>query len=158
MKKLSSAGPVCGTATSTFSEEPFPRIETFYLKYVRKPRDMTILLYVPEYHTVIQSPMVMTDVSAVNDLLKDEETRIKKFLERLANKLKAAGIGGKVKSVGGNPGEVVCKIAIEDKVTLIVIGSRGMSTIRRTLMGSVSDYVMHHARVPVLICKDINKD
>lgn len=36
----------------------------------------------------------MTDVSAVNDLLKDEETRIKSFLERKANKLKAAGVSG----------------------------------------------------------------
>lgn len=62
-------------------------------------------------------------------------------------------VGGKVKSVGGNPGEVVCKVAATDKASLIVIGSRGMSTIRRTLLGSVSDYVMHHAHVPVLICK-----
>lgn len=58
-----------------------------------------------------------------------------------------------MKSVGGNPGEVVCKVAATDKASLIVIGSRGMSTIRRTLLGSVSDYVMHHAHVPVLICK-----
>ena len=62
-------------------------------------------------------------------------------------------IGGKVKSVGGNAGEVICKVANDEKAGLIVIGSRGMGTIRRTLLGSVSDYVMHHAHVPVLVCK-----
>ncbi|CAL1541871.1 unnamed protein product [Lymnaea stagnalis] len=125
----------------------------FFMKNVYKPNDHVILLYVPEYHTVIQSPMVMTDVSVVTDLLQDEEKRIKGFLEQLGQKLKAAGIGGKVKSVGGSPGEVVVKVANEEKAHLIVIGSRGMGTIRRTLIGSVSDYVMHHAHVPVLVCK-----
>uniref|UniRef100_A0A0B6YAI6 UspA domain-containing protein n=1 Tax=Arion vulgaris TaxID=1028688 RepID=A0A0B6YAI6_9EUPU len=125
----------------------------FYMKHVHKRSDHLVVLYVPEYHTVIQSPMVMTDVSVVTDLLKNEETRIKSFLELLGNKLKKAGVGGKVKSVGGNPGEVVCKVANEEKANLIVIGSRGMSTLRRTLLGGVSDYVMHHAHIPVLICK-----
>ncbi|PVD25156.1 hypothetical protein C0Q70_15654 [Pomacea canaliculata] len=97
--------------------------------------------------------MVMTDVSVVTDLLQDEEKRIKTFLETLGNKLKSHGIGGKVKSVGGSAGEVICKVANDERANLIVIGSRGMGTIRRTLLGSVSDYVMHHAHVPVLICK-----
>ncbi|KAH9496374.1 hypothetical protein Btru_010753 [Bulinus truncatus] len=129
------------------------------MKNVYKPHDHVILLYVPEYHTVIQSPMVMTDVSVVTDLLQDEEKRIKSFLEQLGQKLKAAGIGGKVKSVGGSPGEVVVKVANEEKANLIVIGSRGMGTIRRTLIGSVSDYVMHHSHIPVLVCKhpDVHK-
>lgn len=131
----------------------------FFMKNVYKAHDHVVLLYVPEYHTVIQSPMVMTDVSVVTDLLHDEEKRIKGFLEQLGQKLKAAGIGGKVKSVGGNPGEVVVKVSVEEKANLIVLGSRGMGTIRRTLLGSVSDYVMHHSHIPVLVCKhpDVHK-
>jgi len=125
----------------------------YYMNNVHKKDDHVVLLHVPEYHTVIQSPMVMTDVSVVTDLLQDEEKRIKQFLEQLGAKLKNHGIGGKVKSVGGNAGEVICKVANEEKAGLIVIGSRGMGTIRRTLLGSVSDYVMHHAHVPVLVCK-----
>jgi len=125
----------------------------YYMKNVHQARDHVVLLHVPEYHTVIQSPMVMTDVSVVTDLLQDEEKRIKAFLETLGTKLKQHGIGGKVKSVGGNAGEVIVKVANEEKAGLIVLGSRGMGTIRRTLLGSVSDYVMHHAHVPVLVCK-----
>ncbi|XP_076447324.1 universal stress protein Sll1388-like [Babylonia areolata] len=125
----------------------------YYMKNIHKHGDHVILLHVPEYHTVIQSPMVMTDVSVVTDLLQEEEKRIKTFLEELGSKLKSHGIGGKVKSVGGNAGEVICKVANDEKAGLIVIGSRGMGTIRRTLLGSVSDYVMHHSHVPVLVCK-----
>jgi len=131
----------------------------FYMKNVYKKEDHVVMLYVPEYHTVIQSPMVMTDVSVVTNLLAEEEKRIKGFLEQLGQKLKAAGIGGKVKSVGGNPGEVVVKTAQEEHAGMIILGSRGMGTIRRTLVGSVSDYVMHHAHIPVLVCKhpDVHK-
>ncbi|KAJ8321409.1 hypothetical protein KUTeg_001039 [Tegillarca granosa] len=36
---------------------------------------------------------------------------------------------------------------------LIVTGARGAGTVRRTLMGSVSDYLVHHSHKPVLVCK-----
>lgn len=51
----------------------------------------------------------------------------------------------------GHPGEHVCKTALKEKANLIVVGSRGMGTVRRTILGSTSDYIIHHAHVPVLV-------
>lgn len=62
-------------------------------------------------------------------------------------------IGGKVKSIGGSPGEVICQVAKDENAQLIVTGTRGMGKIRRTFLGSVSDYILHHAHVPVLVCR-----
>lgn len=51
----------------------------------------------------------------------------------------------------GKPGEAICKVAREKNAVLIVVGSRGLGTIRRTLLGSVSTYIVHHADVAVTV-------
>ena len=62
-------------------------------------------------------------------------------------------VDGKVRTSSGKPGEVVCRIAHEEKATIIICGTRGQGKIRRTLIGSVSDYIVHHSAVPVLVCR-----
>ena len=44
------------------------------------------------------------------------------------------------------------EIAENEHANLVVMGTRGLDVIRRTLIGSVSDYVVRHSKVPVLIC------
>ena len=51
----------------------------------------------------------------------------------------------------GDPGEGICKIVSEYKPVMVVMGSRGLNLIRRTFMGSVSSYVLHHVDIPVVI-------
>jgi len=58
-----------------------------------------------------------------------------------------------VLSYTGKPGEAICSVAKDEQATLVVMGSRGLSTVRRTLLGSVSDYVIHHAHCPVAVVK-----
>lgn len=55
--------------------------------------------------------------------------------------------------VNGEAGYAVLEKAKELNAKYIVTGSRGMGTLRRTFMGSVSDYLVHHAHVPVIVCK-----
>ncbi|PAA92623.1 hypothetical protein BOX15_Mlig014986g2, partial [Macrostomum lignano] len=59
----------------------------------------------------------------------------KRFLERLHS----------------GPGPTIVSVANEESVDLIVMGSRGLGTLRRTFLGSVSDYVLHHAHKPCAI-------
>ena len=37
---------------------------------------------------------------------------------------------------------------------LIVVGSRGLGGIRRTMLGSVSDSVVRHAHCPVMVVRE----
>jgi nucleotide-binding universal stress UspA family protein len=55
---------------------------------------------------------------------------------------------------GNSPGNAIVHAAESAKASMIVMGTRGLGLFRRTVLGSVSDYVVHHAGVPVLICHD----
>jgi nucleotide-binding universal stress UspA family protein len=53
--------------------------------------------------------------------------------------------------VEGAPEKAIVKAAAEHRCDAVVIGRRGLSGIRRALLGSISDYVVHHASVPVIV-------
>ncbi|VEL38347.1 unnamed protein product [Protopolystoma xenopodis] len=53
--------------------------------------------------------------------------------------------------VNNRPGFTIVDCAKENNADLIVMGNRGLGTMSRTFLGSVSDYVLHHANIPVLI-------
>ena len=59
----------------------------------------------------------------------------------------------KFRTHGGKPGEFICKAAEEEGAELVICGTRGQGTIRRTFLGSVSNYLVHHSHVPVLVCR-----
>ena len=53
----------------------------------------------------------------------------------------------------GSPAEIIIKVAKKANVDIIVLGSRGLSSVRRFLLGSVSDDISMHARSSVLIVR-----
>jgi nucleotide-binding universal stress UspA family protein len=53
----------------------------------------------------------------------------------------------------GDPAEEILKLADETGADLIVVGARGLGTIKRLLLGSVSETVLRDARCPVLVVK-----
>ena len=57
----------------------------------------------------------------------------------------------------GYPEAEIVDLAEELGVGLIVMGSRGLGGVRRTLMGSVSDSVVRHAHCPVLVTRHMPK-
>jgi nucleotide-binding universal stress UspA family protein len=53
----------------------------------------------------------------------------------------------------GDPVDRVVDYAEKHRPDLIVVGSRGLSTAGRFLLGSVSDGILHHAHCSVLVVK-----
>jgi nucleotide-binding universal stress UspA family protein len=62
-------------------------------------------------------------------------------------------VEGKLVRVRGEAGHAIIEEAVKENAGLLVTGCRGMGTIRRTFLGSISDYVIHHSPVPVLVCR-----
>ncbi|CAH3124444.1 universal stress protein in QAH/OAS sulfhydrylase 3'region-like [Pocillopora verrucosa] len=51
----------------------------------------------------------------------------------------------------GKPGEVIISYSKKENGTVLVMGCRGLGKLRRTLLGSVSDYVVRHSSIPVIV-------
>jgi nucleotide-binding universal stress UspA family protein len=78
-----------------------------------------------------------------------EETR-----EKLANKVEIAeakGVTTEYRQIVGSAGRTICTVAREWQADLILIGRRGRSGLGEIILGSVSNYVLHHAPCSVLI-------
>jgi nucleotide-binding universal stress UspA family protein len=53
----------------------------------------------------------------------------------------------------GRPEHALVKVAGRDGTDLLVVGHRGVSGVRRMLLGSVSEYCTHHAPCSVLVAR-----
>ena len=53
----------------------------------------------------------------------------------------------------GSAGSEIINYANDNKFDLIVMGARGFSKVKKIFLGSVSNYVLHSAKVPVMIVK-----
>ena len=53
----------------------------------------------------------------------------------------------------GDPATAILEAAEKESVELIAMGTRGLSTAERWLMGSISDKVLHHAHCSVLVAR-----
>ncbi|CAC5426519.1 unnamed protein product [Mytilus coruscus] len=84
----------------------------------------------------------------------EERKKGEEVCKKLKAKLDTYKIGGQVIQLdGGDPGHTIVQKCEELGASVIVVGSRGLGAIRRTLIGSVSDYILHHSNIPVFICK-----
>jgi nucleotide-binding universal stress UspA family protein len=92
--------------------------------------------------------------SAMQAYAKRLEIRERDGIEKLrslASDAIAAGIRTEFTQNIGDPGKLICEIAKSWNADLIVIGRRGLSGLSELLMGSTSNYVLHHAPCSVSI-------
>lgn len=48
---------------------------------------------------------------------------------------------------------MVISTAKKEHADVIICGCRGLGKLRRTFTGTVSDYIVHHSHVPVVVCR-----
>ena len=90
-------------------------------------------------------------VSSSNKKLNDE---IEKILNNAAKTAAKNDVTFKEKKMRGDVGYNIIKLAHgKDNFDMIVMGSRGRSTTKSLLFGSVSNYVIHSSKIPVLIVR-----
>ncbi|KAF8660657.1 hypothetical protein HU200_057569 [Digitaria exilis] len=91
--------------------------------------------------------------TAVESMRKAQEENSRRILARALDMCKERQVGATGAIVEGDPKEAICQAVERFQAGLLVLGSRGLGRIKRAFLGSVSDYLSHHACCPVLVVK-----
>src|SRR6516162_2147052 len=90
------------------------------------------------------------------DIEKPADPTVRQQLEELS--LSLSGIRSHRVLHAGPPGEVICWLAEHRECDLIVMGTHGRTGLRHLLLGSVAEYVIRHARCPVVTVRERSPD
>jgi len=95
-----------------------------------------------------------SEFRGVGSVEKSLNKEVKKFMEDAKVLAAQNGIVFKEKMTKGDVGYNIIKLAHgKDNFDMIVIGSRGRSSAKEMFFGSVSNYVIHASKIPVVIVK-----
>lgn len=74
-------------------------------------------------------------------------------LKERTTKANRLGVNAEFRQVAGSPSRVICQFAQIWGSDLVVVGNRGRMGLSELFLGSVSNYVLHHAPCSVLTIK-----
>ncbi|SEM77160.1 Nucleotide-binding universal stress protein, UspA family [Syntrophus gentianae] len=100
-------------------------------------------LRIPEVYSLF-------DLSLLGEKL---ESVAQEEADKIAGKLAEAGIKTSIRIEKGIPFKEILRVEAEENISLIVIGSHGISNVQEMLLGSVSEKVIRKAKKPVLVVK-----
>jgi nucleotide-binding universal stress UspA family protein len=101
-------------------------------------------LYLPSYIDELYEKA--TDLATKT--IRDYNAIAEQHFEKLGKKLESKLIVGK-----GEVRDEIVDFVEEERADMLIIGSRGMGALKRTFVGSTSDYCIHHVHCPVLVIK-----
>lgn len=112
--------------------------------------EVILLSVVEDKYFYLLGEYTRLDIDKFED---DIKKNVMKKLNAAANTLSDAGFKVKVKIARGVPANQILETEKEEEVSLIVIGSHGMSNIKEMFLGSVSETVIRKSLKPVLVIK-----
>ena len=104
--------------------------------------------------TVVQLPDYAGTIDEVDEMIRDGKRFYQEAHDKAAAEAQKRNIKFSSRMLHGHIGETLIKYANDNGVDLIVMGSHGRSAVGRLLLGSVSNYVVKHAKCPVLIVRE----
>jgi nucleotide-binding universal stress UspA family protein len=85
------------------------------------------------------------------ELKREALAQLQTWLHSFGNKGEECGVSIKSDYKTGDPGPQICATAKSWGADLILIGRRGRTGLSEIILGSVSNYVVHHAHCSVLV-------
>jgi nucleotide-binding universal stress UspA family protein len=107
-------------------------------------------LVVPAQGRMMAGMNQMEAIGIYTERWQEFEQQGLEMLKQITETLTARGIATEFTQSFGDPGRAICNLASSWEADLIVMGRRGYKGLKEMFMGSVSNYVVHHAPCSVL--------
>lgn len=125
------------------------QVENHVFDIAQKFQAKVTILHAYEFLEII--PVYESTYAYLDELEDYLESQSQKIAKETEQRFTDGNIEVQSLIIKGDPGQAVVNVAEEQNCDLIVMGSRQMGAVRRFLLGSVSNYVVHHSECPVLI-------
>ena len=89
-----------------------------------------------------------TDIVESEDAVRAEAQRV---CDQAIDRTREAGVTAEAHSVSGDAADALIRVAGDTGADLVVVGNRGMSGVRRFVLGSVPNRLSHHCPTSLLI-------
>ncbi|ORX81671.1 adenine nucleotide alpha hydrolases-like protein [Basidiobolus meristosporus CBS 931.73] len=124
--------------------------------FLRPETDMVVLIHVrPLYASSGNFATSYVEMGGYATTVEDQyRDGSHKLLIEFTRLLKQRNILSQAFAMRGDARDEILRKSVEVKADLVIMGSRGLGTIKRALLGSVSDYCAHHLTMPLIIVKE----
>jgi nucleotide-binding universal stress UspA family protein len=85
------------------------------------------------------------------EIVQAMESDARELAGEAAQLLQSKGVKVRAVAVRGDPSEAIIGVSEDENVDLIVMGRRGLQGLRGMLLGSVSERVLRHSEIPVMV-------
>jgi nucleotide-binding universal stress UspA family protein len=116
----------------------------------------------PEHDMPMVGIGTLADVDLYNSLQEIQRedaqkarAKAEEWLQRYQEQAIAQGIATELALYAEEPGPLICQTALTWGADVVVVGRRGRQGLREVVLGSVSNYVVHHAPCAVLVVQGV---
>ena len=107
-----------------------------------------IILRVPNIPT---AEYIAIDPIVASTVRQDIRTEAAKYVTETVNNLKKDNIKATGITKEGPVPDTILDVAVETQADMIAMSTHGRTGVKRWLMGSVADKIVHHSHIPVML-------
>ena len=139
---------------SALAEEILP----YATEVARHFSSKVVLLEVTTPPSIVIEPTTgYSHTTSISDIQISEEEAVS-YLEDISQQLQGEGLDVDYLTLPGSPGKTIINYAEENNIDLIALGTHGRGGLVRMAFGSVTDYILRHSNLPLLVMRPQQSD
>jgi nucleotide-binding universal stress UspA family protein len=134
---------------SALAEEILP----YATEVARRFGSKVVLLEVTTPPSIVIEPTTgYSHTTSLAEVQRSEEEAAS-YLEDISHQLKEQALDVEYLTIPGSPGKTIISYAEENNIGLIALGTHGRGGLVWMAFGSVTDYVLRHSNLPLLVMR-----